>query len=237
MMRAPRDWRIAAFLGLACAVCITAIGCGESIVNSGVAPTGKPRGTATEEATAPPASVDREAPNSPSADQVEPRESASAAEPATGENTPDAGQIDPAGPRTFSEEGPDGALRINFDDLDLLKIINMDPVTPDCVEKMPDWLKGLNGKKVRIRGYMKPVGVSEGIPQFLFVRSTDLCCFGPKGKVYHMIAVTLSQGTTTDYIELKPFDVAGKFRIDVIQLEEGLVFLLYHIDDAAIIRK
>jgi hypothetical protein len=146
-----------------------------------------------------------------------------------------AAPVDPFRPREFPVEGPDGALRITFDDLDLMKLLNMDPVTPDCVEKMPGWLRGLEGKTVRVRGFMKPSGVTEGIPQFVFVRSTDLCCFGPKGKVYHLIAVTLKKGLTTDYIELKPFDVVGKFRIDMIQIEDGLIFLLYHIDDAAII--
>jgi hypothetical protein len=147
-----------------------------------------------------------------------------------------AGQPDIARPREFSVEGPDGAVRITYDDLDLLKLLNMDPVTSDCVEKMPEWLKGLSGKTVRIRGFMKPSGVTEGIPQFVFVRSTDLCCFGPKGKVYHLIAVTLKPGLTTDYIELKPFDVVGKFKIEIVQLDDGLIFLLYHIDDATIIR-
>jgi hypothetical protein len=144
---------------------------------------------------------------------------------------------DPARPRTFVVEGPGEALRVGFDDLDLMKLINMDPVTSDCIEKMPGWLRDLNGKPVRIRGYMKPSGQSEGIPEFVFVRSTDLCCFGPKGKVYHLIAVKLKAGTTTDYIELKPFDVTGRFRIEKVELDDGLIFLLYHIDDAAIIRK
>src|SRR5207302_1387752 len=119
--------------------------------------------------------------------------------------TPD----DPARPRTFAVEGPDGALRVNFDELDLLKVLNMDPVTPDCVEKMPDWLKDLSGKKVRIRGFMKPGLLAENIPQFVLVRDQGLCCFGPKGKIYHLISTTLKKGTTTDYIELRPFDVLG----------------------------
>jgi hypothetical protein len=144
---------------------------------------------------------------------------------------------DPARPRTFVVEGPNEALRVTFDDLDLMKLINMDPVTSDCVEKMPGWLRDLDGKQVRIRGYMKPSGLAEGIPEFIFVRSTELCCFGPKGKVYHLIAVKLKAGTTTDYIELKPFDVAGKFRIEKIELDDGLIYLLYHIDEATIIRK
>lgn len=140
--------------------------------------------------------------------------------------------------RTFAVEGPGNAVRIAYDDVDLLKILKMDPVTPDCVDKMPSWLKGLNGKRVRIRGFMKPGLLMTGIPQFMLVRDTGLCCFGPKGKVYDMMAVTLKEGTTTDYIELRPFDVVGNFRIELLQDEdEGVIFGLYYIDDAEIIRK
>ena len=135
-----------------------------------------------------------------------------------------------------SPEVPDDASRITFDDLDLFKLLNMDPVTSDCVERMPESLRQLDGKRIVIRGFMKPSPVSEGMPQFLLVRSTDMCCFGPKGKVYHMIAVLLKPPTTTSYIELKPFDVVGTFHIEKIELEPGTVFLLYHLEDAAIIR-
>lgn len=144
----------------------------------------------------------------------------------------------PAAQRTFQAEGPGGALRISFDDLDLLKLLKMEPVTPDCVEKMPTWLRELNGKPIRIRGFMKPGLLSTGIPQFLLVRDTGLCCFGPAGKIYDLIAVTLAEGTTTDYIELRPFDVVGTFRIQLEVLEdEDLIFGLYYIDNAKIIQK
>ncbi|MGQ0633835.1 MAG: hypothetical protein ACT4QC_04435 [Planctomycetaceae bacterium] len=145
----------------------------------------------------------------------------------------------PAKHRKFAAEGPDGALRVGFDDLDLLKVLRMDPVTPDCVEKMPEWLRGLDGKQVRIRGFMKPSMMVDHIPQFMLVRDTGLCCFGPKGKIYDMIVVTLNPGTTTDYIELRPFDVVGKFRIELETLEdEGQVLIhqLYCLDDAQIIQ-
>ena len=140
--------------------------------------------------------------------------------------------------REFVVEGTENALRVSFDDLDLLKVMRMDPVTPDCVDKMPAWLRGLDGKTVRIRGFMKPGLILQGIPQFMFVRDTGLCCFGPKGKIYDMIAVTLKEGTTTDYIELRPIDVVGKFRIELLQLEDdGTIFGLYYIDDARIVQK
>jgi hypothetical protein len=64
-----------------------------------------------------------------------------------------------------------------------------------------------------------------------------MCCFGPKGKVYHMAAVKLKPKTTSDYIELKPFDVTGKFRIEKVERDEGFIVLLYHIDNAVIVQK
>lgn len=229
-------------MGLLCAVCGVASGCSDPIMNSGVAHPGGHRGNQSD-AGQPGSGFVRELEGAREIDSPAPtlkqqadlpKEGATVAlEPATEQPV---GQSDGGRPREFSVEGPQEALRVNFDDLDLMKLLNMDPVTPDCIDKMPGWLKDLNGKTVRIRGFMKPSGVTEGIPQFVFVRSTDLCCFGPKGKVYHLIAVTLKKGLTTDYIELKPFDVVGKFRIEMIQLDEGLIFLLYHIDEAAIIR-
>lgn len=140
--------------------------------------------------------------------------------------------------RTFRPEGAEQALRITYDDLDLLKWLQMDPVTPDCVEKMPEWLRGLNGKKVRLRGFMKPHEISTGFRRFIFVKDTGLCCFGPAGKIYDLIQVTLLKGTTTDYIELTPFDVIGTFRIEVAALDDTQeVYELFHIDDARIVRK
>jgi len=140
--------------------------------------------------------------------------------------------------RTFRPEGAEQALRITYDDLDLLKWLQMDPVTPDCVEKMPGWMRELNGKKVRLRGFMKPHEISTGFRRFVFVKDTGLCCFGPAGKIYDLIEVTLQKGTTTDYIELTPFDVIGTFRIKIKALDDTQeVYELFQIDDAKIVRK
>ena len=222
------DWRRnVVWAGPLCAACLAIAGCGEPVTNSGIAQT---RSRSTSDAA--PADLVAAAADSQRDDSVEANDGSGSA---TSQSAP--GSADPAAPRTFAVEGPEGAFRISFDDLDLLKIIKMDDVTPDCVSKMPQWMRDLAGKKIRIRGFMKPLHVSEGLPEFPLVRSTDLCCFGPKGKVYHMAAVALKKGTTTDYIELKPFDVVGTFRIEPIELGDGVVFLLYHIDEATIIQK
>ncbi len=223
-----------------CAGCLVVAGCGDQRSGPGPARAARSAGSASagdsfrgaakpveDEEQAPAATLEQPAASSGQA-SVD-GSPAVRGEPATIATAP------PPKDRTFTIDS-EGALRVGFDDVDLLKVIAMEPVTTDCVEKMPGWLRGLSGKKVRIRGYMKPGFSLTGIPRFTFVRDTGLCCFGPKGKIYDLINVTLKAGTTTEYIELRPFDVVGTFRIDLREYD-GEIAELYWIDDAAIYRK
>jgi hypothetical protein len=236
MNAAPRDWcPYFVSMGLLCIAVLAFAGCNDSVINSGVAHPGTAAGNSESDTTGAADSAVSRTDDAKPAEAVNPANAAPTS--GTGGDTAATTADDPARPRTFAVEGPDHALRVNFDDLDLLKVLNMDPVTPDCVEQMPAWLKDLSGKKVRIRGFMKPGPLEENIPQFVLVRDQGLCCFGPKGKIYHLISTTLKKGTTTDYIELRPFDVLGTFRIGLLQLDDGTIFQLYYLDDAAIIQK
>src|SRR5258708_1739497 len=145
MTIAPGDCRRSvAWAGLLCAVCVAMAGCGDPMMNSGVAHPGTQPGNQS----------DTKLPESGSVPVVgDAREK----DPEAGQ--PAAGQPETARSRAFTVEGPEGAVRITFDDLDLMKLLSMDPVTPDCIERMPGWLKDLAGKTVRIRGFMKPSGV------------------------------------------------------------------------------
>ncbi len=138
--------------------------------------------------------------------------------------------------RDFRPEGAEHALRVTYDDLDLLKILNMDPVTTNAAELMPDWLRQLDGKEVRVRGFMRPTFESTGLEQFVMARDAALCCFGANPKVYDLIAVEMKPGTTCDYIHLRPFDVVGKFKIDPLPDGDKLLGL-YWIEDAKIVQK
>lgn len=134
--------------------------------------------------------------------------------------------------RQFRQEG--NALRASFDDIDLLKSLNMAPVPVDATDYFPDWLKSLNGAHVRIRGYMRPGFEAEDITEFLFVRDNGECCYGPIPKIYDMIAVELAAGESTDLIEGTPFDVEGSFRIEPYA-DEVELYGLFFIDDGVII--
>ncbi len=136
--------------------------------------------------------------------------------------------------KDFRAEGPQAALRVSYDDLDLLKVLNMEPVPDDAPRHFPAWLAELNGKPVRIRGFMYPTFESSGIEQFVLARDNQICCFGRDPKVYDLIAVTLKPNSTTNYIPNRPFDVVGKFRIDMLA-EGGKPLGLYWLEDAQVV--
>lgn len=135
---------------------------------------------------------------------------------------------------TFRAEGPDGALRVSYDDLDLLKVLNMDPVPVDAADHFPKWLKNLDGKRIRIRGFMYPPFQETDIPFFVLARDNQICCFGRDPKRYDVIDVVMRDGVTTDYIQNRPFDVVGVFHI-APEASGGELYQLYVIDDAIVI--
>lgn len=136
--------------------------------------------------------------------------------------------------KSFSVEGPEQALRVSYDDIDLLKVLNADPVTEEALRLLPGWLKELDGRRIRIRGFMYPPPIEDGIQAFALARDNQICCFGKNPKVYDLFPVFLRPGVTTRYIFNRPFDVVGVFHIKVVT-EAGMVEQVYEIDDAIVI--
>ena len=112
----------------------------------------------------------------------------------------------------------------------------MEPVSPDAPEYMPDWLKNLDGKRIRIRGFMSPAYESTGLRAFLLGRDNQACCFPGRAKIYDLFKVRMREGKTTDFIDNRPFDVVGIFHIDPV-VEDNIFYRLYIIDDAIVIEK
>ncbi len=136
--------------------------------------------------------------------------------------------------QTFKVEGPEGAIRVSFDDVDLLKVLNADPVPLDVEQHLPAWLSGLHGQRVRIRGWMFPPPIERELPAFMFVRDNNICCFGRKPMVYDKFGVRMRAGVTTDYIQGRPFDVVGRMIVKS-RIQDGELFWLYMIEDAVVI--
>ena len=137
---------------------------------------------------------------------------------------------------SFSKTAPGNALRVSYDDIDLLKVMNMEPVTPNAPKLMPQWLKDLDGKRIRIRGFMYPPFQQTGNEFFQLARDNQICCFGKNPKIYDLFPVVMREGVTADYILNRPFDVVGVFHIKAETLDDELQ-RIYLIDDAIVIDK
>jgi len=139
--------------------------------------------------------------------------------------------------KTFRKEPGSKALRVSYDDLDLLKVLNMEPVTVDAVDQMPEWMKSLNGKMIKIRGFMYPHFETEGIERFVLARDNQICCFGRDPKIYDLIQVDMQAGKTTNYIPAtRSFDVVGQLKIQMAS-DDGKPLGLYYLENATVIDK
>lgn len=136
--------------------------------------------------------------------------------------------------RTFKVEGPEDSIRISFDDVDLLKVMNLDPVPADAPERLPKWLKELDGKRIRVRGFMFPPFQDTDIRGFVLARDNQICCFGRTPKEYDLVEIFLRKGVSTHYIQNRPFDVVGIFRI---KSEIEKYTAMYEMEDAIVIEK
>ncbi|MEP3481094.1 MAG: DUF3299 domain-containing protein [Fuerstiella sp.] len=135
--------------------------------------------------------------------------------------------------KRFRKEDKGKVTRVSYDDIDLLKILNMQPVPADAVSHLPDWLTALEGQRIRIRGFMIPPYQSEGLKRFALARDNGICCFVRTPKIYDVINVRMAENQVTDYIANKPFDVEGIFRIDPYY-EDGEWYSLYELEDATV---
>jgi len=136
--------------------------------------------------------------------------------------------------KRFRRERPSTSLRVSYDDIDLLKVLNMEPVPPNAPEYFPQWLKELDGKTIRIRGFMYPTFVATELTEFTLARDNGICCFVRQPKIYDIIGIVMADGETTDYIANRPFDVEGIFRIDP-QADDKDLSRLYRIEQARVL--
>lgn len=106
----------------------------------------------------------------------------------------------------YATEVPDGHMRIAFSDL------RPNPKTPHIPfsEKSME----LDGKKVFIKGYVRPPGGKQRkLQEFILVGDFGSCCFGGDPKITDVVAVSIIGEDTVDYgYALRR--IAGTFRLN-----------------------
>jgi hypothetical protein len=93
-----------------------------------------------------------------------------------------AAQIAATTPNQPLKREPDGYWNINFGQLASYRL---DPpaagaaAKPGSLDRIPAPLHQLDGQHVRVRGFMLPLKVEDGLAtQFLIVRNPMVCCYG-----------------------------------------------------------
>ncbi|HEX3726799.1 MAG TPA: DUF3299 domain-containing protein [Pirellulales bacterium] len=125
-----------------------------------------------------------------------------------------------------SSPGSQGPKEITFDEvkLDLKK---GDAYTSAV---LTDKVKAIEGKPIRIRGYILPSFKQEGITQFVLVRDNMECCFGPGALLHDCILVEMLPPATATFT-VRPVSVEGTFSIrEVKDPTNGKHLAIYHLD-------
>jgi hypothetical protein len=122
--------------------------------------------------------------------------------------------------------GPNDRLRdISFDDIKF----DMKKDAPFDRSLLTDKIEALDGKRVRIRGYILPSFQQTGLTQFVLVRDNLSCCFGPGAAIYDCVIVEMKPGLSTDY-SLYPVAVDGTFTVREMVDPDGKTLAIYHLD-------
>ncbi len=121
---------------------------------------------------------------------------------------------------TYLTEVPEGYTRISFG-----------AMKPDALQErsgviVPPEVADLDGKKVFIKGYIRPdsIPVSRGIDRFLLVRDNNQCCFGDISTVkYHdQILVDMVGSLRVDYAE-GVFRMGGILKVEPQNATAGAI--------------
>lgn len=88
--------------------------------------------------------------------------------------------------------------------------------------------KSLDGKRIRISGYMLPDSKSKNLKEFVLLKNTE-CKFGPGGQADHLLNVQLKPGTTTDFRD-DAVAVEGVLKVNPFQGPDGNTWSIYDLE-------
>ncbi|MGD9720077.1 MAG: DUF3299 domain-containing protein [Pirellulales bacterium] len=115
---------------------------------------------------------------------------------------------------------------VTFDDVKL----EMKKGDPFDLSLLTDKVKKLEGKEIRIRGYILPSFQQTGIKQFVLVRDNMECCFGPGAMLHDCILVEMVPPAEATFT-VRPVSVEGTFSIrEVKDPGNGNHLAIYHLD-------
>jgi hypothetical protein len=120
--------------------------------------------------------------------------------------------------------GAGGASDITFDTIKF----PMEKTERYRSEMLTPAIRALEGRRIRIRGYILPSFQQTGITQFVLVRDNMQCCFGPGAALYDCIVVEMAAGKSTEF-KVQPVTVEGVFSISELLDPDGKCLAVFHL--------
>jgi hypothetical protein len=85
----------------------------------------------------------------------------------------------------------------------------------------PENVEKLNGRKVKLTGFMYPLQQGDSIQYFCLLRTTQTCCYGPRPQFNQYVFVEMD--APTPFSRLDPVACVGKFRVEPTP-DEGYIY-------------
>jgi hypothetical protein len=130
---------------------------------------------------------------------------------------------------TPKEPAPARIVDQTFDDIKF----DIEPDAPFDRSMLTDKVRDLDGKRVRIRGYILPTAQQRGIKQFVLVRDNQECCFGPGAALYDCILVRMQGGKSAEF-SVRPVAVEGEFKVEEFYGPDDKPLAIYRLDGEAV---
>jgi hypothetical protein len=99
---------------------------------------------------------------------------------------------------------------------------------------LTDKINNFEGKRIKIRGYIRPSFKQTGIEKFILVRDNQECCFGPGAMIYDCMIVGMKKGTATEFTT-RPITVEGDFYLKEFEGPDGKLWAIYRLRNASVL--
>ena len=99
---------------------------------------------------------------------------------------------------------------------------------------LTDKINNFEGKRIKIRGYIRPSFKQTGIEKFILVRDNQECCFGPGAMIYACMIVGMKKGTATEFTT-RPITVEGDFYLKEFEGPDGKLWAIYRLRNATVL--
>lgn len=142
-----------------------------------------------------------------------------------------------SGTTASSAEQVEGYLKLGFDKLASYKFTPpaFDPAASDATkappsgeEQIPDTVKGWNGKKAIVTGFMLPVKMESGlVTEFLLVKDPMMCCYGQVPNMNEWVVVKMAKGVRP--LMDVPISFYGELKVGAM-FENGYMTGIYQLN-------